>query len=90
MQRLQRFVTAARQGGFVEIRQKPGETVLWLHRDMQGMGNEANQHMCIDRVTNSATVYWMPESGKVNCKTFRGVSALQDWFNRVPDSIPEQ
>jgi hypothetical protein len=43
--------------------------------------------MCIDSLTNSVTVYWMSLPGKVNSKTFRGVPALQEWFELRPEVI---
>jgi hypothetical protein len=39
-----------------------------------------HQRMCIDSLTNSATVYWMSVPGSVKSKTFRDAPALQEWF----------
>jgi hypothetical protein len=45
--------------------------------------------LCIDRLTNSATVYWTKAPGKLNSKTFRGVPALQEWLNLGPEAIAQ-
>jgi hypothetical protein len=41
-------------------------------------------------VTNSATVYWMSVPGRVNAKTFRGVPALQEWFDLRLETIVQR
>jgi hypothetical protein len=46
--------------------------------------------MCIDSLTNSVTVYWMTVPGKVNSKTFRGVPALQEWFELRPETVVQR
>jgi hypothetical protein len=46
--------------------------------------------MCIDSLTNSATVYWMTVPGRVNSKTFRGVPALQEWFHLKLETIVQR
>ncbi len=80
MERLQAFQAAAREGGFAEVNESPEGTVLWLRKNTPDPGRDTHQRMCIDGLTNSVTVYWMPVAGKVNAKTFRGVAALQEWF----------
>ena len=80
MERLQAFQTAARKIGFVEVKESETRTVLWLRKNGPATAPETHQRMCIDSVTNSVTVYWMTVPSKVNSKTFRGVPALQEWF----------
>jgi hypothetical protein len=80
MGRLQSFRLVARQRGFTQINESGGGTVLWLGRKSPGASRETHQRMCIDSLTNSATVYWMPVPGSVKSKTFRDVPALQEWF----------
>jgi hypothetical protein len=80
MERLQAFQTAARKSGFVEVKESEEGNVLWLRKKGPTTAPEQYQRMCIDSVTNSVTVYWLTVPGKVNSKTFRGVSALQEWF----------
>jgi hypothetical protein len=80
MGRLQSFQVVALERGFVQIDESGGGTVLWLGRKAPDAARETHQRMCIDSLTNSATVYWMTVPGNVNSKTFRDVPALQDWF----------
>jgi hypothetical protein len=90
MERLQAFQTAARQGGFVAVNESAEGTVLWLRKNTPDTARETHQRMCIDSLTNSVTVYWMSIPGKLNAKTFRGVPALQEWFELRPESIVER
>jgi len=79
MERLQKFQSAARECGFVVVNESEEGTVLWLRKDTAA--GEIGQRMCIDSVTNSMTIFWKPVSGRLNSKTFRGISALEDWLN---------
>ena len=87
---LQTFQTAARQCGFVEINESEEGTVLWLRKKAPDTDRETYQRMCIDSLTNSATVYWMTVPGRVNSKTFRGVPALQEWFHLKLETIVQR
>jgi hypothetical protein len=87
MEKLQAFQTAARQGGFVEVNESAEGTVLWLRKKTPDTVRESHQRMCIDSLTNSVTVYWMTVPGKVSSKTFRGVPALQEWFELTPEIV---
>jgi len=84
---LQAFQAAARQRGFVEVNESEEGTVLWLRRNGAETARDTHERMCIDGLTNSATVYWMTVPGKVNSKTFRGVPALQEWFDLKLETI---
>ena len=77
-----RFQSAALDCGFVEEhrRQRGSASVVWLTKDEPGMRGCAYQRMCVDRLTDSATVYWAPIPGKVDSKTFREVPALREWL----------
>jgi len=86
MYRVQRFQTAAREGGFVVVKGSAEGSVLWLRKSKLDDGRETHQRMCVDRLTNSATVYWMDVPGKVISKTFRGVVALQEWLKSEPET----
>ena len=90
MERLQAFQTAARKGGFVEVKESEEGTVLWLRKKAPEMARDTHQRMCIDSLTNSVTVYWMTIPGKVNSKTFRGVPALQQWFELKPETVVQR
>lgn len=80
MVRLRAFQAAAQEGGFVELQQSPDGTVLWLRKNEPQSGKEMHPRLCIDSLTNSATVYWMSAPGKFCSKTFRGASNLRAWF----------
>lgn len=90
MERLQAFQTAARQSGFVEVRESEEGSVLWLRKNAPNDARDMHQRMCIDSVTNSVTVYWMAIPGKVSSKTFRGVPALQEWCELRPKTIVQR
>lgn len=90
MESLQAFQIAAREGGFVEVNESAQGTVLWLRKDTPDTVRETYQRMCIDSMTNSVTVYWMSVPGKLNSKTFRGVPALQEWFELKLAAIVER
>jgi hypothetical protein len=90
MERLQAFQTAARQSGFVKVRESEEGTVLWLRKNAPHDARDMHQRMCIDSVTNSVTVYWMALPGKVSSKTFRGVPALQEWCELKPEVIVQR
>ena len=87
MEKLQAFQTAARKGGFVEVKESAEGTVLWLRKSPPATTRDTHQRMCIDSLTNSVTVYWMTLPGKLSSKTFRGVPALQEWFEVGPEPI---
>jgi len=87
MEKLQAFQTAARKGGFVEVQESAEGTVLWLQKSPPATTRDTHQRMCIDSLTNSVTVYWMTLPGKLSSKTFRGVPALQEWFEVGPEPI---
>jgi hypothetical protein len=90
VEKLQAFQTAAREGGFVEVKESGEGAVLWLRKNTPDTARETHQRMCIDSLTNSVTVYWMSVPGKVNSKTFRGVPALQEWFELRPEIIVQR
>jgi hypothetical protein len=76
MEKLTAFQDVARKNGFVDVEETEEGTVLWLRRPTA----IAEDRMCIDSVTNSATVFWATIPWKINSQTFRVVSALEQWF----------
>jgi hypothetical protein len=80
------FQTVAHNGGFVDVEECEDGTVLWLRRQSPDPATNTHQRICMDTVTNSVTVYRMTATGKIESKTFRSVSSLQDWLalERVP------
>ena len=90
MMNLEAFQIAAREGGFVaEIGIGEG-TVQWLRKIAPHLARDTHQRMCIDTMTNSVTVYWIGVPSKLNSKTFRNVSALQEWFQLEPGPIEQR
>jgi hypothetical protein len=90
MDRIQDFQAAAYAGGFIELNECADGTVLWLRKSPPGTNRDTHQRMCIDRVTNSVTIFWMNAPGKVSARTFRNVPALQQWFELRPQTILER
>jgi hypothetical protein len=86
MEKLQAFQAAALEGGFVEVEETEGGSVLWFRKDTADAATETHQRICMDSLTNSVTVYWATAPGKIESKTFRNVPALKEWFARQPAS----
>jgi hypothetical protein len=88
MYRDEKFQTTALDCGFVEesLRRRGRDSVVWLTKEEHGVGRNTHQRMCVDDMTNSATVYWMAVTGKVDSKTFREVPALREWLE-APQEI---
>jgi len=80
MIRLQEFQSAAHESGFVDVRECNEGTVLWLKREVLDRPTQTRERICMDSMTNSATVYWTSNTGKPDSKTFRTASDLRDWF----------
>jgi hypothetical protein len=89
MEATQSFRKAAIEAGFVVVNQSPDGTVYGLKKTAQQVGVVTHESLCIDRLTNSATVYCTTAPGKLNSKTFRGVPALQEWLNLGPEAIAQ-
>jgi hypothetical protein len=90
MRKIQAFQAAARKVGFVEVNEPNQGTVLWLRKKTAETERDTHQKMCIDRITNSVTVYWTSLPGKLNSKTFRDVPVLQEWFDLNPVTVIER
>jgi hypothetical protein len=80
MEKLKAFQDIARNNGFVDVEETDDGTVLWLKKPTEN----AEDRMCVDSLTNSVTVFWATMPWKINSKTFRAVSALQEWFTQTP------
>jgi hypothetical protein len=83
MELVQAFQVAARACGFVEVDECGEGTVVWFRKATADAATGTHQRMCIDRLTNSATVYWTNDRGKFDSKTFRSVTALQEWIRSI-------
>ena len=84
MEKLQALQAAAREGGFVQVEESEEGTVVWLRKETPDAGTNTHQRICIDSAANILTVYWMTAPGKIDSKTFRNVSSLQEWFALHP------
>jgi hypothetical protein len=80
MEKLQALQAAAREGGFIDVEECEEGTVLWLRKETWDMATKTHQRICIDSSANILTIYWMTALGKVDSKTFRSASSLQEWF----------
>jgi hypothetical protein len=75
------FQVAARTCGFVEVEECQDGTAVWFRKATADAATGTHPRMCIDSLTNSATVYWTNGRGKIDSKTFRSVAALQEWLS---------
>jgi hypothetical protein len=71
---LQRFKLVVRENDFVEVRRSKDGTAAWFSN------TNASMRLCIDGLTNSATVFWTTGPAKLSSKTFRTVASLKEWF----------
>jgi hypothetical protein len=76
MEKLKAFQDLARSNGFVDVEETEDGTVLWLKKPTAN----AEDRMCFDSLTNSVTVFWATIPWKINSRTFRTVSALEEWI----------
>jgi hypothetical protein len=88
MEQLKVFQSAARKAGFVPVNKRVQGTVLWFRKSAPEEDSKIHQRMCIDRLTNSVTIYWITLEGEIDSKTFRGTLALREWINRTPRVTP--
>jgi hypothetical protein len=86
MEKLQAFQATAREGGFISVQESEDGTVMWLKKATA----DAEDRMCIDVMTSSVTVYWATIPWKINSKTFRATSALQEWMLSRPAGPVQQ
>jgi predicted ATP-dependent Lon-type protease len=80
---LPRFRSVVRDNDFIEVGECQDGTTSWFRKA------STNMRLCVDGVTNSATVFWASSPGQLASKTFRTVSSLKDWFAlKVGEHIP--
>jgi hypothetical protein len=88
MHSLKDFQAVARESGFVEVGDADGGTVLWFRNSTADTGSAVHKRLCVDSLTNSATVFWETQpSAKLNSMTFRTASELRDWL-RLKVGVP--
>jgi hypothetical protein len=68
---LSRFRSVVRENDFIEVGQCQDGTTSWFSKA------SANMRLCVDGVTNSATVFWASSRGQLASKTFRTVTSLK-------------
>jgi hypothetical protein len=84
MEKLQAFQAAARGDGFVEVDEVDDGSAVWFRNTLPDVETQVHKRLCIDGLTNSATVYWETTGAKLNSTTFRTVSSLQEWLGLHP------
>jgi hypothetical protein len=78
--KIQEFRMAARENGYDEINGNVDGSIVWLRKVTPDVGTDVHKRLCIDSITDSATVFWQTVPPKLNSKTFRTVSSLKDWL----------
>jgi hypothetical protein len=81
MQGVKDFQSVARESGFVEIGEADEGSVLWFRNATADAGSAVHKRLCVDSLTNSATVFWETVPAKLNSMTFRTASALRTWLS---------
>jgi hypothetical protein len=85
MEILHRFRSVVRENDFIEVGKCQDGTTSWFSKA------STNMRLCVDAVTNSATVFWASSPGQLASKTFRTVPSLKDWFAlKVGETYPAQ
>jgi hypothetical protein len=80
MSKLQKFEVVARENGFIEDSESQDGSTVWFRNAMADVGSVVHMRLCIDGLTNSATVFWETVPSKLHSITFRTVSALREWL----------
>jgi hypothetical protein len=84
MERLQAFQVAARGDGFVEVSEVEDGSAVWFRNALPDVESKVHKRLCIDGLTNSATIYWETTGAELHSKTFRTVSSFQEWLGLHP------
>jgi hypothetical protein len=77
MLKLQEFQSTARDNGFLEVGESEEGSTVWFRKTTPDKDTDVHKRLCIDSLTNSATLFWETVPAKLNSRTFRSVSALQ-------------
>jgi hypothetical protein len=89
MQELQTFQAAARDNGFVAAEESRDGSVLWFRKAAPDGSTGSHQRLCLDAMTNSATVFWTNAQGQTYSKTFRSVTLLRERLSEILVAIAE-
>jgi hypothetical protein len=86
MVKLHGFRVAAHDDDFIAVNTVEDGSAEWLRSRLPDVGTNFHRRLCLDGLTNSATIYWQPVGDQVNSKTFRTVSGFQEWLESHPHS----
>ena len=84
METLQQFQSAVRENGFIEVGESRDGSSAWFRKATPDANTSVHKRLCIDSLTNSATVFWETAPTLMHSKTFRNVKSLEDWFALRP------
>jgi hypothetical protein len=84
MEILQQLRSAVRENGFIEVGESHDGSAAWLRKATPDANTIVHKRLCIDSLTNSATVYWETAPAQLHSKTFRNLKSLEDWFALRP------
>jgi hypothetical protein len=87
MKNIERFQSAARENGYCKADEYESGSVVWFTQMPPDGGGEIRKRLCIDSLTDSVTVFWQTVPAKLNSKTFRTVSTLEEWFGSISGQI---
>jgi hypothetical protein len=85
MNNVERFKSAALENGYCKADEYESGNVMWFTQMPPDGGRETRKRLCIDSLTDSVTVFWQTAPAKLNSKTFRTVSSLEEWFGLISD-----
>jgi hypothetical protein len=85
MNNVDRFKSAALENGYSKVDEYKSGSVVWFTQMTSDGGGEIRRRLCIDSLTDSVTVFWQTDPAKLNSKTFRTVSSLEEWFGLISD-----
>jgi hypothetical protein len=84
MEILQQLRSAVRENGFIEVGKSHDGSAAWFRKAIPDANTSVHKRLCIDSLTNSATVFWETTPTQLHSKTFRDVKSLEDWFALRP------
>jgi hypothetical protein len=85
MNTIERFKSAALENGYCKTEEYESASVVWFTQLTPDTGREIRNRLCIDSLTDSVTVFWQTVPERLNSKTFRTVSSLEEWFGSISD-----
>lgn len=80
------FQLAARENGYVEVDEYQWGDTIWFMKPPTKDSDDCPMRLCIDRLTDSVTVFWQSAPAKINSKTFRTVASLKEWLESIANN----